>query len=272
MAASSPNSATTSIRLVQITDTHLYADSSGVLVGMNCEEGLRDVLTLIRTQEHNLVTALCTGDISQDNSLASYQRFYHLVASLGISQYWIPGNHDEVAVMQQAVGSDNPCLNKSFQLAGWRIIMLNTHVDGKVYGELSAGEMDFLEAQLKAAEHQHVLICIHHNCLPVEAAWLQKHALVNSDELLALIDRFPQVKGVVFGHIHQDYERSRNAVLYLGAPSTCIQFHPSKNEFALDQCNPGYRWLELYSDGVIKSGVKRVSNKGYQVDFSSIGY
>ena len=117
-----------------------------------------------------------------------------------------------------------------------------------------------------------MLICLHHNCLPVDAAWLQKHALVNSDTLLGLIDRHPQVKGVLFGHIHQDYHRERNAVLYLGSPSTCIQFHPSKNDFALDHCNPGYRWLELCADGLIKTGVKRVSDKRYQVDFSSIGY
>ena len=76
----------------------------------------------------------------------------------------------------------------------------------------------------------------------------------------------------LFGHIHQEYERRRNSVVYLGSPSTCIQFHPTNNEFALDHCNPGYRWLELFSDGVIKTGVKRVNDKLYQVDFSSIGY
>ena len=266
------DSAAASIRLVQITDTHLYADSRNVLVGMNCEEGLQDVLSLIRQEERALVTALCTGDISQDNSKASYQRFYEAVASLGIPQYWIPGNHDEMKIMEQAVGRDNPCFSKSFLVSGWRVIMLNTHVDGQVHGELSTAELRFLEQQLNEAKHQHVLICLHHNCLPVEAAWLQKHALVNSDELLKLIDRFQQVKAVLFGHIHQDYVRSRNSVLYLGSPSTCIQFHPSKNEFALDQCNPGYRWLELFNDGVIKTGVKRVNNKRYQVDFSSIGY
>lgn len=272
MAAKSSPDATTSVKLVQITDTHLYADSKGTLVGMNCEEGLQDVLNLVRKEEHDLVAALCTGDISQDNSKKSYQHFYDAIAGLGIPQYWIPGNHDEMQIMEQAVGRDNPCFNKSFQLSGWRVIMLNTHIDGHVYGELNAAELQFLEQQLLAAEHQHVLICLHHNCLPVDAAWLQKHALVNSAVLLDIIDRHQQVKGVLFGHIHQDYERRRNSVVYLGSPSTCIQFHPSENEFTLDQCNPGYRWLELFSDGVIKTGVKRVSDKRYQVDFSSIGY
>lgn len=272
MATRPSNDTSASVRLVQITDTHLYADSNGVLVGMNCEQGLQDVLSMIRSEESNLAAALCTGDISQDNSAASYRRFHDAVASLGIPQYWIPGNHDEVKIMKQAVSSDNPCFARSFQLSGWRIIMLDTHVDGQVHGELNAGELQFLERELAAARHQHVLICLHHNCLPVDAEWLQKHALVNSGTLLELIDRHPQVRGVLFGHIHQEYERSRNSVLYLGSPSTCIQFHPSSNEFALDHCNPGYRWLELCSDGAIKTGVRRVSGKQYQVDFSSIGY
>jgi Icc protein len=272
LATRPTNGTTASVRLVQITDTHLYADSSGMLVGMNCEEGLQDVLSLIRREESDLVSALCTGDISQDNSEASYRRFYDAVASLGIPQFWIPGNHDEVQVMKRAINSDNPCFTRSFQLPGWRVIMLNTHVDGQVYGELSANEMRFLQQELTAADQQHVLICLHHNCLPVDAAWLQKHALVNSDQFLDLIDRHKQVRGVLFGHIHQEYERSRNSVLYLGSPSTCIQFHPSNNEFALDHCNPGYRWLELCNDGVIRTGVRRVNDKQYQVDFSSIGY
>ena len=272
MATGPTNGTTKSVRLVQITDTHLYADRNGTLVGMNCEEGLQDVLNLIRRAESNLVAALCTGDISQDNSKASYRRFYDAIASLGIPQYWIPGNHDEVQIMEQAVGHDNRCFTRSFQLSGWRIIMLNTHVDGQVYGKLGEDESRFLEQELAAAGHEHVLICLHHNCLPVDAAWLQEHALVNSDQLLELTDRHPQVRGVVFGHIHQEYQRSRNSVLYLGSPSTCIQFHPSSNTFALDRRNPGYRWLELRSDGVILTGVRRVEDKQYQIDFSGIGY
>lgn len=272
MATGPTNGTIASVRLVQITDTHLYADANGELVGMNCEEGLQDVLSLIRREERGLVTALCTGDISQDNSEESYQRFHAAVASLAIPQYWIPGNHDEEQVMKRAVSSDNPCFTKSFRLPGWRVIMLNTHVEGQVHGELSLSEMRFLEQELAAAVHEHVLICLHHNCLPVDAAWLQEHALVNSSELLDVIDRHEQVKGVLFGHIHQEYERSRNSVLYLGSPSTCIQFHPSNDEFALDTCNPGYRWLELYSNGRIRTGVRRVNDKQYQVDFSSIGY
>jgi Icc protein len=260
------------VRLVQVTDTHLYADTADVLVGMNCEEGMRDVISLIRSEEGALAAVLCTGDISQDNSSTSYQRFANAVATLAAPQYWIAGNHDEVPKMKAALGANNPCFTRAFSVPGWRIIMLNSNVPGEVYGRLAPGELDFLARELEASKQQKVLVCLHHNCVPVSAAWLQVHALKNSEDLFAVLDRHTHVKAVLFGHIHQELVQERNQVLYLGSPSTCIQFHPASNEFKLDTCNPGYRWLELGSDGELRTGIKRVVGKSYQLDFAGIGY
>lgn len=260
------------VRLVQVTDTHLYANTADVLVGMNCEEGMRDVISLIRKEEGPLAAVLCTGDISQDNSSISYQRFAHAVATLAAPQYWIAGNHDEVPKMKEALGADNPCFARAFSLPGWRIILLNSHVEGHVYGRLAQAELDFLAEELEASKDQSALVCLHHNCVPVAAAWLQVHALKNSEELFAVLDRFTHVKAVLFGHIHHELVHERRQVLYLGSPSTCIQFHPASAEFKLDTCNPGYRWLELGGDGEFRTGIKRVAGKRYQVDFSGIGY
>lgn len=262
----------TMARLVQVTDTHLYADTADVLVGMNCDEGMRDVIDLIRREEGPLAAVLCTGDISQDNSSASYRRFAEAVATLAAPQYWIAGNHDEVSRMKAALGVDNPCFTRAFSLPGWRIIMLNSNVVGEVYGHLAPEELEFLARELEASRNESALVCLHHNCVPVAAAWLQKHALKNSAELFAVLDRFKHVKAVLFGHIHQELVHERNQVLYLGSPSTCIQFHPVSDEFKLDTCNPGYRWLELSANGDLRTGVNRVTDKRYQVDFSGIGY
>jgi Icc protein len=260
------------VRLVQLTDTHLYADTADVLVGMNCEEGMRDVIDLIRRNEGLLAAVLCTGDISQDNSQASYQRFAAAVATLAAPQYWIAGNHDEVPRMKAAIGADNSCFARAFALPGWRVIMLNSNVVGEVYGYLQPGELDFLASELDASTDQNVLVCLHHNAVPVAAAWLQAHALKNSEALFAVLDRYSHVKAVLFGHIHQELVHERKQVLYLGSPSTCVQFHPVSNEFKLDDCNPGYRWLELFDNGEMRTGIRRVPDKRYPVDFSGIGY
>jgi Icc protein len=261
-----------SFRLVQVTDTHLYADTSHVLVGMNCEQGLMDVMQLIRSKESLIAGVLLTGDASQDNSATSYQRLHRTLATLGARQYWIPGNHDELRAMQKALNADNRCFEKSIRFGKWLVLMLASNVVGAVHGMLKKTELDFLDQQLRTTDAEHVLVCLHHNPVPVKAAWLQQHALQNPEALFAVLDRYPAVRAVLFGHIHHELKRSRNGVMYYGSPSTCIQFHPTNEDFALDHRNPGYRWLELHADGTLTTGVNRVRNKRYTVDFSGIGY
>jgi 3',5'-cyclic-AMP phosphodiesterase len=265
-------SANNSYRLVQVTDTHLYADVSHVLVGMNCEQGLNDVMDLIRSKEKVIAGVLLTGDASQDNSAGSYQRLHRTLGTLGARQYWIPGNHDELKAMQKALDADNRCFDKTLRLGDWLVIMLASNVVGAVHGMLKKSELEFLETSLRTTDAKHVLVCLHHNPVPVKAAWLQHHALQNPDALFAILDRYPVTRAVLFGHIHHELEAERNGVRYFGSPSTCIQFHPTSEEFALDRRNPGYRWLELHEDGEIVTGVHRVRNKRYTVDFSGIGY
>jgi len=259
-------------RLIQLSDSHLFADPAACLAGMNCEEGLRDVLHLIGRDEPELAAVLCTGDLSQDHSMASYRRLQDAVALLGAPQYWIPGNHDEVGLMHSAVGPRNPCFTRTFEVPGWSIVLLDSSVAGKVSGYLAETELHFLDRHLQQTAGRQVLLCLHHNCVPVAAAWLQQHALQNSDALFEVLDRYTNVRAVLFGHIHQELVQVRRQVQYLGVPSTCIQFHPEHDQFTLDVLNPGYRWLDLFADGGFNTGVKRVLDKRYQVDFSGVGY
>jgi hypothetical protein len=75
--------------------------------------------------------------------------------------------------------------------------------------------------------------------------------------LLAVIDRHPTVRAVLWGHIHQVFDATRNGVRYLGSPSTCIQFRPGVDRMLLDAQLPGARWLLLGNDGGIQTGVSR---------------
>lgn len=261
-------------RLVQITDSHLFADPSTIFDGINTFETLRDVVALVATQQDRIDCLLCTGDISQDSSIQAYKNFYGAVSGFSAPQLWIPGNHDIRAKMQEALGQDNDCLKRSMQLGNWRIVMLDSSVEGKVYGTLAEKELAALELELAGSDRDgaFVLVCVHHNCLPVEAAWLQQHSLTNSDELFAVLDRYSHVKGIVYGHIHQEFESFRKGVAVFASPSTCIQFHPTNDDFTIDNANPGYRWLELGPQGQISSGVNRVEGKTYAIDFSSTGY
>ena len=97
-------------------------------------------------------------------------------------------------------------------------------------------------------------------------------AVDNAERLLAIVRRNPQVRGLLWGHIHQEFDRTLQGVRFLGSPSTCIQFTPKKHGFGLDSAPPGYRWLILQPDGQIQTGVQRLANLPGQIDLASGGY
>jgi Icc protein len=265
---------TETYRIIQITDSHLFAEESMTLVGMNCQEGLQDVIELVKEHEKSIDCVLCTGDIAQDASQEAYKRFATQVSDLNAPQLWIPGNHDIISSMQKALSQKNEALEKTHRLGNWSVIMLNSCVEGHIYGKLSDEELRYLKAELDLmeSEDRHVLIGVHHNPVPVNAEWLQNHSLQDTEGFFDIIDAYKNIKAVIFGHIHQDFKTSRKNVLMLGSPSTSIQFHPEHDYFSLDKENPGYRWLSLHANGTVGTGVRRVVGKKYQLDLSSPGY
>jgi 3',5'-cyclic-AMP phosphodiesterase len=262
------------IRIVQITDTHLCAGSDAMMLGINPRDSFTDVVDLVRQQQKQIDCILCTGDISQDASVVAYQYFYEVISSFAAPQLWLPGNHDLPDNIVQAVGADNDCLSKVYSIGRWDIVMLDSSLRDHTHGSLSDTELAFLDEALSKSQDrgQNILVCVHHNPVPVQARWLQNVCLWNSEDLFKIIDKYEQVQGVLCGHVHQDLQIERKGVTVMATPSTCIQFHPDNEEFALDDINPGYRWLELAPGGEITSGVQRVENKHYDVDFTSSGY
>ena len=80
----------------------------------------------------------------------------------------------------------------------------------------------------------------------------------NGEALFAVVARYPQVRAVVWGHIHGEFAARRGTIQLLATPATCIQFKPGALEPEADELPPGYRWFELYPDGGLKTGVERV--------------
>ena len=68
---------------------------------MNTSETLGHVLELVKANEDEIDLVLATGDIAQDASDKAYANFLEIIASLNSPFRWIPGNHDNAAVMNR---------------------------------------------------------------------------------------------------------------------------------------------------------------------------
>jgi len=242
-------------RILHITDPHLHGHREARMRGVNTDD------TLVATLRHALGdprqpdAILATGDLVQDETRAGYERFRDLTGTLGPPVYCLPGNHDSPATMREVL-SGKPFQYCGFaRHAGWTLLMLSTYARNDDGGRLAPRELEFLDRMLTANNTDHCLIALHHQPVPMGSRWLDGVALRNADEFLAICDHHSHVRGIVWGHVHQASDRERHGVRLMSSPSTCAQFKPLSDDFALDSRPPGYRWIDLHADGSIDTSV-----------------
>jgi len=89
---------------------------------------------------------------------------------------------------------------------------------------------------------------------------------------LAIAGKYPQVKAVTTGHVHQVMDIKMATFRVLGAPSTCFQFTPETPAFSVSDTAPGYRLIALYADGRVESEVIRLPEPLTELQANTHGY
>jgi Icc protein len=260
------------LRVLQITDTHLFADSSGCLLGLNTEQSLNAITEKVRAYHLPADLILATGDLVHDGTPAAYRRIFTHLENFGLPVYCLPGNHDEAVTLQRTLNNGNIKYTEHAHHGDWHFIFLDSTIADSEGAHLTPETLEMLDTHLQSAPDSHTLVCLHHQPVPMGSRWLDTMAVDNPDDFFAVIDRHPQIRGILWGHVHQQYDGMHNEVRLMASPSTCVQFLPGSDDFAVDTANPGYRWLELYPDGRIETGVERIAVLPGNIDIASNGY
>ena len=242
------------IRVIQFTDPHLFGDPAGTLRGVNTHETLERILTDASGHLAMCDAILVTGDLVQDDP-AGYEHFKRLFARYGKPVLCIPGNHDDVPKMREALACRPFELDGPADIGAWRIVLLDSVVPNQAGGRISVEMLTKLDEELGRARQRHAMVCLHHHPVLMQSRWLDSVGLSNADEFWSVIDSHPQVRAVVWGHVHQNFESARRGVRLLATPSTCAQFQPRSSDFVIDTLPPAYRLLTLHSNGAIDTGV-----------------
>ena len=258
-------------KFIQITDCHLFSDREGKLLGMDTKSSLDLVLERIKQEQSEFGFYLCTGDLSQDGTVLSYQYLHDQLSLQDKPQYWIPGNHDDRSNMLQVVSEDKEMLSVVKQ-GNWQIILLDSQVPGAVGGNFSDKQLRILKDALEADTTSHTLITMHHHPIAMDCEWLDTQQIKNSQAFRDLINQYSNVRVVLWGHVHQDSDQVIDGKRYISTPSTCVQFTPESEDFDVDKVGPGYRWMELHDDGSILTAVSRINDIDFEIDYTIKGY
>ncbi|WP_323751861.1 3',5'-cyclic-AMP phosphodiesterase [Marinobacter sp.] len=259
------------LRVLQLTDPHLTAQSDGVLLGVNTRDSLAAVIDEALKVHGQPDLVLATGDISQDASAEAYRYFGEQLQAFQCPSLWIAGNHDDTPLMT-AIAAEFQADPRQWIQGGWHFVMLDSSVHGKVFGELSAEELTRLDNALFEQIELPTVVCLHHHPVDIGSDWMEKIGLKTREGFWRIIDKHPQVKVVLWGHIHQELQQQRNGVDLLATPSTCIQFTAGSSDFSVEPRAPGYRWIELDPSGSVVTEVRRASQFEFKLDESSTGY
>jgi Icc protein len=150
------------INVLQITDTHLYANSSDCLLGLNTEQSLEAIISAIRARQLPADLILATGDLAHDGTPAAYQKIVTHLESFGRPVYCLPGNHDEAEALQKTLKEGLLRYTEHAYQGNWHFIFLDSTLPHSEGGHLGPAALQSLETHLQTDPDKHTLVCLHH--------------------------------------------------------------------------------------------------------------
>ncbi|MBY4676161.1 metallophosphoesterase [Marinobacterium arenosum] len=244
--------------IIQLTDLHLPRVPTDPFRGVDVAGRLQRMLDHLAERFERIDQLLLTGDLTDHGDLSTYRWLQTKVQGRAGRISWIPGNHDCAELM------DGELRPRRIELPGWRLVLLDTTAepDGRGGGSLADSELQALDAELAGSDRPLMLV-LHHNPLATGSGWQDPIMLGNADAFWRIVERYPQVKLAIHGHIHHAFEQRRGQVRVLGTPAIAPQFKPRQADFCEEDdpalTGPAARWLRLHDDGRFETGLIRLS-------------
>jgi Icc protein len=263
------------MRILQLSDPHLLADPGGRCRGRlsltRLREGVRLHLARLAAAGTPPELLLLSGDLCQDESWGGYARLRELLEAqpLRPTVALLPGNHDHPLLLRAALGRQAvlapACLPLGPLPDSWRLLLLDSHLPGRVDGRLGEAQRIWLKDQLAeaAADGAPLLLAVHHPPGPIGDPMLDAIGLEDGPALLELLAAAPAVRALVFGHVHQYWRGSlpgEPGRLLLGCPSSLAPFGPVQPCPLGRPQDPGALLLDLRATGEIRHRLLRWSS------------
>ncbi|MGB2739715.1 MAG: metallophosphoesterase [Cognaticolwellia sp.] len=244
------------LTVAQISDSHLFADRNGLHHQANVYQNLKKVLWDIK-KKSAIDVIVFTGDLTQDHSEASYQLFIEAFAECEISLpvYYLAGNHDEHLLLKRYLSRAPFCHAKSFENSHWQVLLLESKsatpsgLFTKTEADKAADVIDYSKSQL---------ILMHHH--PVNVGFfIDDHGLVNKIDFQQFLAKYPSIKAIGCGHVHQALTLSvalpNKSINLYSCPATSIQFDVNSSTAKSNGQPPGYRVFTLIENKPITTQV-----------------
>jgi Icc protein len=152
---------------------------------------------------------LAKGDLTGKGTLAEYETFLRCYqAAFGDRLVHVRGNHDGMS--GETIAVEPRCVD----LPGARLILLDTVIEGRDTGRLRAEQLSWLDDLAAEADRPVLVFGHHHAWSPDSRRRSPGYFGINPDDsesLVALVARRPNVLGYFAGHTHRNRVRRFSA-------------------------------------------------------------
>lgn len=225
-------------RIIQISDTHVVAPPALVAGRVDTRACLAACVARIMTMQAEIGPidlVLATGDLTDHGWAPEYRAFNEIMAPMTLPFAAIPGNHDRRAPFRAAfagapfIPAEGP-LDWVRDFDDFRLIGLDTLVEGDDGGRLAAASLDFLRDALAAAADRPALIALHHPPFATGVKFMDEIGFADPGALAALIGGRRAETRVIAGHVHRHITGGIGGWPAITAPSTAhaipVDFRP----------------------------------------------
>ncbi len=233
--------------VLQLSDTHLSSGDGTADGGPDPDDRLATVLDAWSALGERADLVVLSGDNADDASRAGCRRLAEAVNTLDAPVLAVPGNHDDPAAVAEVFGPQ-----RFFELGEWCVVGLDSSRPGQVAGTLDVPSA--LEL-IDRTDGRPTVMALHHP--PVSRSTSPWFQLEGAADLLAGLERRPNVRVVISGHLHDAFElEGPGGVGLLGCPSTRMAIAHRGQEMEIGADAPtGARILRLADDGAWSSTV-----------------
>jgi 3',5'-cyclic-AMP phosphodiesterase len=245
--------------LAHLSDTHLLAGGArqyDVIDTVARFEAALDRISRIDPPPQALVF---TGDLVDVGDPAAYRLLRELVEPLaeriGAQVVWCMGNHDaRTAYSSGLFGEESEApQDRVYDVAGLRIISLDTSVPGWHHGEVTDEQLAWLRDVLATRAEHGTVLALHHPPIPSPMCPVAEVIeLLDTDRLAAVLEG-SDVRAILGGHYHFSSHATFAGIPVSVASATCYLSDPAPLDRFISAVdgNTSVNTVHVYADRVV---------------------
>ena len=249
--------------VAHVSDTHLLAGEARQYGAIDTVDRFGVVLERLGRIDPPPQALVFTGDLADLGEPDAYRQLRAMVEPLaeriGAQVVWCMGNHDDRAVYaRELFGEESEeSQDRVYDVAGLRIVSLDTSVPGWHHGELTDEQLTWLRDVLATPAEHGTILALHHPPIPSPLVPAAEIIELLETERLADVVRGSDVRAIIGGHYHFTSHSTFAGIPVSVAAATCYTVDTAPLDRLISAVD-GHQTLNVvhvYADRVVHSVV-----------------